>query len=88
MRKKSRNHLWAFGKFSSALVWVPSETDLETMIQVHVFYMGGDPRCPERVPAWDREGEGRQWRELHKWTTAVAKWSGMLWRLAEGQGRT
>lgn len=45
-------------KIFLCLSLVPSEADAETKIQVHEFYMGGDPGYPtERVPMWYREGK-------------------------------
>lgn len=42
-------------------MWASSEAAPETKIQVHVFYMGGDPGCPAKeVPTWDGERESTE----------------------------
>lgn len=70
----------AFKKYSSVLVWVPSEADPEWRIQVRAFSLGREPGCMAEKA---RVRQGRQPAKSAQMWTIGAESRGDL---AEGQG--
>lgn len=74
----------AFKKYSSVLVWVPSEADPEWRIQVLAFSLGRDPGCKAEKA---RVRQGRQpGKSAQMWTPLRAIGAESRGDLAEGQG--